>query len=92
VREAIRLLASIGLIDVKPRRGASVAATTPAELETLFGAMAEIEPTCARLAAVSMTPVERRRLQSRREAMTGLVLRDDREAYAAANVDFHTQI
>ena len=40
VREAIRLL---GLIDVKPRRGASVAIATSAELETLFGAMAELE-------------------------------------------------
>ena len=40
VREAIRLL---GLVDVKPRRGASVAIATSAELETLFGAMAELE-------------------------------------------------
>ncbi len=73
VREAIRLLASTGLIDVKPRRGASVATATSAQLETLFGAMAEIEASCARLAAVSMTPIERRRLQSRHEAMAELV-------------------
>jgi len=53
VREAIRLLASTGLIDVKPRRGAHVATATSAQLETLFGAMAEIEATCARLAALS---------------------------------------
>ncbi len=92
VREAIRLLASTGLIDVRPRRGASVATATSAQLEMLFGAMAEIEATCARLAAVSMTPIERRRLQSRHEAMAELVLRDDREAYAATNIDFHTQI
>jgi DNA-binding GntR family transcriptional regulator len=92
VREAIRLLASTGLIEVKPRRGASVATATSAQLETLFGAMAEIEATCARLAAVSMTPIERRRLQGRHDAMAEVVLRDDREGYAAANVDFHTQI
>jgi DNA-binding GntR family transcriptional regulator len=92
VREAIRLLASTGLIDVRPRRGASVATTTSAELETLFGAMAEIEATCARLAAVSMTPIERQCLQSRHEAMAELVLCDDRAAYATANIDFHTQI
>jgi DNA-binding FadR family transcriptional regulator len=54
--------------------------------------MAEIEATCARLAALSMTPIERRRLQNRHDAMSALVLRDDREAYAAANIDFHTQI
>jgi DNA-binding GntR family transcriptional regulator len=92
VREAIRLLASTGLIDVKPRRGASVATATSAQLETLFGAMAEIESTCARLAAMSMTPIERRRLQARHDAMAAIVVRDDREEYAVANIDFHTQI
>jgi DNA-binding GntR family transcriptional regulator len=92
VREAIRLLASTGLIAVKPRRSAVVATTTPAELETLFGAMAEIEATCARLAALTMTPIERRRIQSRHEAMAELVRRDDRDAYAVANIDFHRQI
>ncbi len=92
VREAIRLIASTGLIDVRPRRGASVATATSAQLESLFGAMGVIEATCARLAALSMTPIERRRLQDRHEAMAELVLSDDREAYAAANVDFHTQI
>ena len=73
VREAIRLLASTGLIEVKPRRGASVATATSAQLETLFGAMAEIEATCARLAAISMTPIERRRLQGRHDAMAEVV-------------------
>jgi len=43
VREALRQLASTGLIEVKPRRGATVANATSAQLETLFAAMAEIE-------------------------------------------------
>src|SRR6202167_3341820 len=67
VREALRQLASTGLIDVKPRRGATVAKATSAQLENLFGAMAELEATCARLAAMSMTPFERRRLQNAHE-------------------------
>ena len=92
VREALRLLASTGLIHVKPRRGASVADATSAQLETLFGAMAEIEATCARLAAMSMTPIERRRLQGNHDAMAALVLSEDVDAYAAANVGFHTLI
>ena len=92
VREALRQLASTGLIEVKPRRGATVAKATSAQLETLFGAMAEIEATCARLAAMSMTPIERRRLQSLQDGMAEIVERDDRDAYAAANVSFHTQI
>jgi DNA-binding GntR family transcriptional regulator len=92
VREALRQLASTGLIEVKPRRGATVAKATSAQLETLFGAMAEIEATCARLAAMGMTPIERRRLQSLQDTMGAIVKRDDREGYAAANVSFHTQI
>src|SRR6202521_2273780 len=92
VREALRQLASTGLIELKPRRGATVATATSAQLEELFGAMAEMEATCARLAAMSMTPIERRRLQNRHDAMAAIVLKDDHELYAAANVDFHTQI
>jgi DNA-binding GntR family transcriptional regulator len=92
VREALRQLASTGLIRVKPRRGATVAKATSAEIEMLFGAMAEIEATCARLAAMSMTPFERRRLQNLQDGMGAIVERDDREAYATANVGFHTQI
>jgi len=89
VREALRRLASTGLIDLKPRRGATVADATSAQLETLFGAMAEIEAACARLAAMSMTPIERRRLQNLHESMAALARRGDRDEYAAANVVFH---
>src|SRR5271170_6675460 len=92
VREALRQLASTGLIEVKPRRGATVAKATSAQLEKLFGAMAEIEATCARLSAMSMTPFERRRLQNAHETMAAIVQRDDRDAYAVANVGFHSQI
>jgi DNA-binding GntR family transcriptional regulator len=92
VREALRQLASTGLIELKPRRGATVATATSAQLEALFGAMAEIEATCARLAAMSMTPIERRRLQHTQDAMAALSLKDDRDGYAVANVGFHTQI
>jgi len=63
---------------------------TSAQLETLFGAMAEIEAACARLAAMSMTPIERRRLQNLHESMAALARRGDRDDYASANVAFHT--
>lgn len=92
VREALRQLASTGLIEIKPRRGATVARATSAQLEALFGAMAELEATCARLAALSMTPIERRRLQSFHESMAEFVTRDDRDGFATANLTFHTLI
>jgi DNA-binding GntR family transcriptional regulator len=90
VREALRQLSSTGLIESRPRRGATVANATSAQLETLFGAMAEIEAACARLAAMSMTPIERRRLQNLHESMAALARRGDRDDYASANVAFHT--
>ena len=92
VREALRQLASTGLIEVKPRRGATVANATSAQLETLFGAMAEIEAACARLAAMSMAPLERRRLQALHEAMAAFLPGNNRDGYATANVTFHAQI
>ena len=52
--------------------------------------MAEIEAACARLAAMSMTPIERRRLQNLHESMAALARRGERDDYAAANVAFHT--
>jgi len=92
VREALRQLTTSGLIDMRPRKGAVVSLATPAEVESLFVAMAEMEATCARLAAMSMTPVERRRLQARHEAMIALAAKGDPEAYSDANVGFHLAI
>lgn len=92
VREALRQLTASGLIDMRPRKGAVVSQATPEQVESLFVAMAEMEATCARLAAMSMTPVERRRLQARHEAMTALATQGDPAAYADANVAFHSAI
>ena len=92
VREALRQLATSGLIDMRPRKGAVVSKATPDQVESLFVAMAEMEATCARLAAMSMTPIERRRLQARHEAMMALAAAGDPDAYSDANVGFHTAI
>ena len=92
VREALRQLATSGLIDMRPRKGAVVSKATPDEVEKLFVAMAEMEATCARLAAMSMTPVERRRLQARHEAMLALANAGNPDAYSDANVAFHLAI
>ena len=92
VREALRQLTTSGLIDMRPRKGAVVSKATPEQVENLFVAMAEMEGTCARLAAMSMTPIERRRLQARHEAMLALAKAGNRDAYSDANVAFHLAI
>jgi DNA-binding GntR family transcriptional regulator len=92
VREALRQLAMSGLIDMRPRKGAIVSKATPDQVESLFVAMAEMEATCARLAAMSMTPIERRRLQARHEAMMALAATGSTDAYSDANNAFHSAI
>jgi DNA-binding GntR family transcriptional regulator len=92
VREALRQLTTSGLIDMRPRRGAVVSKATQEQVESLFVAMAEMEATCARLCALSMTPVERRRLQARHEEMTELAAGGNQDAYSNANVAFHSTI
>ena len=92
VREALRQLTTSGLIDMRPRKGAVVSKATPEQIESLFVAMAEMEATCARLCALRMTPVERRRLQARQEAMMALADSGDPDAYSDANVAFHSAI
>jgi DNA-binding GntR family transcriptional regulator len=58
----------------------------------MFVAMAEMEASCARLAALRMTPGERGRLQALHESMAGLVRSGDREPYVDANQAFHLSI
>ena len=92
VREALRLLGSTGLIDLRPRRGAIVATMTSSQIVELFVAMGEIEATCARLSAISMTPIERRRLEMLHAAMGDMARNGATEAYVSANINFHTSI
>jgi DNA-binding GntR family transcriptional regulator len=92
VREALRQLATSGLIDLRPRRGALVASVTPEELQTMFAAMAEMEAACARLAALQMKAEERQELRHLQDTMAALVQRGDPDAYADANQSFHLAI
>lgn len=92
VREALRHLAVTGLIEARPRRGAAVAKVSSEQLEELFVAMGEMEATCARLAAMSMTPIERRRLVELHRQMGELVTKKNQNDYSEANVRFHVMI
>jgi DNA-binding GntR family transcriptional regulator len=58
LREALRVLASEGLVKPLPRRGAIVAEPTPDEIQGLFYAIGSIESTCAQLACVNFTDLE----------------------------------
>src|SRR6476469_7362469 len=55
VREALRDLASSGLVEIRPHRGAIVVAIDDQRLAALMEAVGEIDALCARLAARRMT-------------------------------------
>src|SRR6266403_5211097 len=55
LREALIQLSSMGIVSVRPRRGAVVADVTPQRLLEMFEVMAELEVMCGRLAARRMS-------------------------------------
>ncbi|GJE57008.1 MULTISPECIES: GntR family transcriptional regulator [Methylobacterium] len=89
VRDALRLLNGTGLIDLRPRFGATVRTITPDELDMLFIAMGEIEATCARLSTLSMSSAERGGLRVLHEHMGTLAEAGDHDSYVVANQEFH---
>jgi DNA-binding GntR family transcriptional regulator len=62
IRETLIQLASMGLVVIRPRRGAIVAELGPQQLVEMFEVMSELEATCGRLAARRMTPAEQQAL------------------------------
>lgn len=92
VREALKALAGIGLIEYRPHRGALVALPTTRRIEEMFEVMAEVEATCARLATLRMTAPERRELEAMHLAALSLVKAGDLAGYTAFNNDFHDMI
>lgn len=89
VREALRQLASTGLIDLIPNRGAFISTLSEDRLREMFIAMAELEATCARLSAISMTPLERQSIQRLHNRMGELIRPNDVREFGEMNDAFH---
>jgi DNA-binding GntR family transcriptional regulator len=92
VREALRLLAAMGLVEQRPRRGAVVAWPDPQRLAEMFQAMAELEAICAAFCARGLDAKARKALQARHVAMGRLAATGRVDAYRAANVAFHAAL
>ena len=92
VREALRQLATSGMVEVRPRRGVIVRHVTAEEVMDMFETMAEIEAVCVRLATYRITPLERSRLLRIHEASEAAVEAGDVDAYDALNREFHEAI
>lgn len=92
VREALQQLAADGLVTIRLRRGATVAAPGVGELVALFEAMAELESACAGLAARRMDRTRQARLRELHAACMLCVEAMDPDSYYARNVTLHEAI
>lgn len=89
VREKIRQLAAIGLVEARARRGAVVATVSARELDEMFAVMGELKALCARWSAIFMTARQRRQLLALQAESETLVSAGRREAYVDFNNRFH---
>lgn len=90
VREALQGLASSGMVEMRPRQGATVASLTVSSLIEMFQVMAELEALCARLAARRMNREQCAAMDLEHEEMIRMVDSDgDPSVFYEANKRFH---
>ena len=92
VREALIQLASMGIIEIRPRRGAVVTELSAQSLVEMFEVMAEMEAHCGRLAARRMGPAEHASLLAAHHACMAAQTAQDADDYFYRNEVFHEQI
>jgi DNA-binding GntR family transcriptional regulator len=92
IREALQQLASMGVVVIRPRRGAIVADLGPQQLVEMFEVMSELEATCARLAARRMTSEEQITLQAAHQACKDARDAQEPDEYYYKNEAFHEAI
>jgi DNA-binding GntR family transcriptional regulator len=89
VREALIQLASIGLVEIRPRRGAVVPELSADRLCEMFEVMAELEGMCGRLAARRILPAEQQRLREAHQACEAARDANQPDLYYQLNEVFH---
>jgi len=92
VREAMRVLATEGFVEVTPRRGAAVARLSADEAEELFDVRTALEGLAARLAARKRSPAAVERLRSLLERAKAAVATGDLAGVADLNTEFHAAV
>ena len=92
IRETLIQLSSMGLVVIRPRRGAIVAELGPQQLVEMFEVMSELESTCGRLAARRMTPDEQQALLAAHQACEDAMKAQEPDDYYYKNEIFHEAI
>ena len=92
IREAVRSLVELGLLETRPRKGAFVRVASAKELIDLFEVAAELEALACRLAAERLTDDTSLEIQNCLRECEEAVQVQDISRYASGNLQFHASI
>ncbi len=92
VREALMQLDAIGLIEIRPRRGAVVIDPGPHRIYQMFEVMAELEGLAGSLAARRLDEESREAIAATHSRCEQSASAGDSDAYYYANEEFHKAI
>jgi len=92
LREALKVLASEGLIDISPNRGASVSKMSEAELRETFEVMSGLEAFSGELACERITAAEIAEIKALHYAMLACRSQNDLAGYYSRNRAIHDKI
>ena len=92
LREAIKILATEGLLELLPNRGARVASVSPEEVDEIMEVVAGLEATAADLACRAITDEEIASIEVKHLAMVEAWKRGDDPAYFILNREIHEAI
>jgi DNA-binding GntR family transcriptional regulator len=90
LREALKVLATEGLVTMKLRRGAYVAEVSRDDLAQVYHLLGVLEADAAAVVAERATPAERDELVALHAVLEASTA--DRDAFFAANERFHTRL
>ena len=92
LREAIKMLAAEGLVELVPNRGAIAVSLSEADVLNTFEVMAGLEGLAGELAAQRITPAELAEIQAMQFEMMAAYTRRDLSAYYSLNSRIHNAI
>lgn len=92
LREAMKVLAAEGLIDITPNRGASVSSMSETEVRETFELMSGLEAMSAELAAERITQEELAEIKDLQKAMVQCRAENDLPGYYSRNQAIHNKI
>lgn len=92
LREALKVLASEGLVTLKPRRGCYVTEISERDLDEVFSVMAMLEGECARVCAERASDGDLQRLQGIHAELERAATARDINGFFEANQAFHLNI